>query len=138
MFESLWSGVGFFGPFWDHILSYWKVSLENPKHVLFMRYDEMKTDPTGQLMKIAEFLGCPFSGEEEKNGSVEKILEMCSLPNLISLEVNKTGTSINGMDYKNHFRKGIVGDWKNHLTPEMGNKIDMIMEERLKDSGLKF
>ncbi|KAG2263153.1 hypothetical protein Bca52824_070232 [Brassica carinata] len=63
---------------------------------------------------------------------------MCSLPKLRSLEVNMTGESVNGIDNKNHFRKGIVGDWKNYLTPEMGNKMDMIMEEKLKDSGLKF
>ncbi|KAF3531929.1 hypothetical protein DY000_02038432 [Brassica cretica] len=123
MFESFCSGVCLFGPFWDHILSYWKASLENPKRVMFMRYDEVKADTRGQLKKLAEFLGCPFSEEE---------------PSLGSLEVNKTGKSINGIDYKNHFRKGIVGDWKNYLTPEMGNKIDMIMEEKLKYSGLKF
>ncbi|KAL0891072.1 hypothetical protein Bca101_015055 [Brassica carinata] len=138
MFESFCSGVALFGPFWDHILSYWKASVENPKHVLFMKYDEMKTDPHGQLKKLAEFLGCPFSEEEEKNGCVDEILEMCSLPKLRSLDVNMTGESVNGIDNKNHFRKGIVGDWKNYLTPEMGNKMDMIMEEKLKDSGLEF
>ncbi|RID78833.1 hypothetical protein BRARA_A01620 [Brassica rapa] len=138
MFESFCSGVCLFGPYWDHILSYWKASLENPKRVMFMRYDEVKTDPHGQVKKLAEFLGCPFSEEEVNNGAVDEILEMCSLPSLSSLEVNKTGKSINGIDYKNHFRKGIVGDWKNYLTPEMGNKIDIIMEEKLKDSGLKF
>ncbi|CAF2071931.1 cytosolic sulfotransferase 3-like [Brassica napus] len=138
MFESFCSAVCLFGPFWDHILSYWKASLENPKRIMFMRYDEVNADTRGQLKKLAEFLGCPFSEEEVNNGAVDEILEMCSLPNLSSLEVNKTGRSINGIDYKNHFRKGIVGDWKNYLTPEMGNKIDMIMEEKLKDSGLKF
>ncbi|CAN7014576.1 unnamed protein product [Brassica rapa subsp. trilocularis] len=138
MFESFCSGVALFGPFWDHILSYWKANLENPNHVLFMKYDEVKTDPHSQLKKLAEFLGCPFSEEEEKNGCVDEILEMCSLSKLRSLEVNMTGESVDGIDNKNHFRKGIVGDWKNYLTPEMGNKMDMIMEEKLKDSGLKF
>ncbi|KAJ4870101.1 Cytosolic sulfotransferase 3 [Raphanus sativus] len=138
MFESFCSGVCLFGPFWDQILSYWKASLENPKRVLFMKYDEVKIDTRGQLKRLAEFLGCPFSEEEENNGSMDGILEMCSLASLSSLEVNKTGKSINGIDYKKHFRKGIVGDWKNYLTPEMGKKIDMIMEEKLKDSGLKF
>ncbi|KAG2238597.1 hypothetical protein Bca4012_023068 [Brassica carinata] len=138
MFESFCSGVCLFGPFWDQILSYWKASLENPKRVLFMRYDEVKADTRGQLKRLAEFLGCPFSEEEENSGAADEILEMCSLTNLSSLEVNKKGKSINGIEYKNHFRKGIVGDWKNYLTPEMGKKIDMIMEEKLKDSGLKF
>ncbi|CAN8273863.1 unnamed protein product [Cochlearia groenlandica] len=139
MVKSLSSGVFLFGPFWDHILSYWKASLEKPKQVLFMKYDDLKNDPYGQLKNLAKFLDCPFSEEEEeKGGCVDKILEMCSLSNLSGLEVNKSGKSNNGLEFKNHFRKGVIGDWKNYLSLEMGNKIDMIMEEKLKDSGLKF
>ncbi|KAJ4883387.1 Cytosolic sulfotransferase 1 [Raphanus sativus] len=138
MFESFCSGVGFYGPIWDHALSYWKGSLENPKNVLFMRYEELKTEPSAQLKRLAEFLGCPFTEEEEENGLVEKILELCSLDNLSGLEVNKTGKTWTNVDYKSYFRKGEVGDWKNYLTPEMETKIDMIIDEKLKGSGLTF
>ncbi|TVU05159.1 hypothetical protein EJB05_48312, partial [Eragrostis curvula] len=33
---------------------------------------------------------------------------------------------------------GKVGDWRNHLTEEMAKKLDRIIEEKLKGSGLAF
>jgi hypothetical protein len=36
------------------------------------------------------------------------------------------------------FRKGKVGDWANHMSEEMGQKLDSIIEEKLKGSGLTF
>ncbi|TVU05153.1 hypothetical protein EJB05_48305, partial [Eragrostis curvula] len=33
---------------------------------------------------------------------------------------------------------GKVGDWQNHLTEEMAQKLDCIIEEKLKGSGLAF
>ncbi|KAG2334562.1 hypothetical protein Bca52824_005742 [Brassica carinata] len=68
MFESLCRGVNFYGPIWDHVLSYWRGSLEDPSRVLFMKYEEMKEEPYAQLTRLAEFLGCPFTEEEEERG----------------------------------------------------------------------
>ncbi|CAN6805394.1 unnamed protein product, partial [Brassica oleracea] len=124
LFESLCRGVTFYGPFWDQVLSYWRGSLEDPSRVLFMKYEEMKEEPCVQLKRLAEFLGCPFTEEEEESGAVEKILELCSLRSLSDLEANKSGKTVNGVDHKFFFRKGEVGDWKNHLTPEMERRID--------------
>ncbi|XP_033144948.1 cytosolic sulfotransferase 1 [Brassica rapa] len=138
LFESLCSGVTFYGPFWDQVLSYWRGSLEDPSRVLFMKYEEMKEEPYAQLKRLAEFLGCPFTEEELESGSVDMILELCSLRSLSDLEINKSGKNVNGVDYKFYFRKGEVGDWKNHLTPEMESRIDMIIEEKLGGSGLSF
>ncbi|KAL0664128.1 hypothetical protein Bca4012_100965 [Brassica carinata] len=131
LFESLCEGVGSFGQFWEHVLSYWRGSLENPQRVLFMRYEEMKSAPSAQVKRLAEFLGCPFTEEEAEHGSVDKIVEFCSLRNLSGMEVNN-------VPHFTFFRKGEVGDFKNHLTPEMENKIDMTIEEKYKGSGLKF
>ncbi|CAF1696481.1 cytosolic sulfotransferase 1-like [Brassica napus] len=138
MFESLCRGVSFYGPIWDQVLSYWRGSLEDPSRVLFMKYEEMKEEPCVQLKRLAEFLGSPFTEEEEESGGVNKILELCSLRSLSDLEANKSGKTVNGVDYKFFFRKGEVGDWKNHLTPEMESKIDTIIEEKLRGSGLSF
>ncbi|KAJ4870007.1 Cytosolic sulfotransferase 7 [Raphanus sativus] len=138
MFESFCRGVSYYGPFWEHVLSYWRGSLEDSKNVLFLRYEELKVEPRGQVKRLAEFLGVPFSVEEEESGCVEKILDLCSLDNLKNLEVNKTGKTARGVEHKNFFRKGEVGDSKNYLTPEMEKKIDMIIEERFRGANLKF
>ncbi|CAN8308053.1 unnamed protein product [Cochlearia groenlandica] len=138
MFESFCNGVGFFGPYWGHVLSYWRGSLEDPKHVLFMRYEELKAEPSAQVKRLAEFLDCPFTKEEEESGSVDKVIELCSLSYLSNLDINKTGKSFGNLHHSVFFRKGEVGDSKNHLTPQMEKKIDMIIEEKFKGSGLKL
>ncbi|ESQ29130.1 hypothetical protein EUTSA_v10024068mg [Eutrema salsugineum] len=137
LFKSFCNGTFSYGPFWEHLLSYWRGSLEDPKRVLFMRYEEMKAEPHDQIKRLADFLGCPFTKEEEESGCVDEISDLCSLRNLSGLKINKTGKSYNS-DNKDYFRKGEVGDSKNYLTPEMENKIDMIIQEKLQGSGLKF
>lgn len=136
--EKFCRGVSLYGPFWDHVLGYWKESLEKPERVLFLKYEEIKEQPKAQLMRLAQFLGCPFSSEEETSGVVDDILKLCSFDNLSKLEVNKTGKLASGEEYKAFFRRGEVGDAKNHLTPEMMEKLDKMTEEKLHGSGLAF
>ncbi len=33
---------------------------------------------------------------------------------------------------------GMVGDWKNHFSPEMNQKLDLWIETNLEGTGLKF
>ncbi|KAL3372564.1 hypothetical protein AABB24_004887 [Solanum stoloniferum] len=45
MSDLFCKGVGIYGPFWDHVLDYWKQSIENPNKVLFLLYEEMREKP---------------------------------------------------------------------------------------------
>ena len=65
----------------------------------------MKAEPRDQIKRLADFLGCPFTKQEEHSGPVDKILDLCSLRNLRSLEVNKTGT-INNVEHRFFSVKG--------------------------------
>ncbi|KAA3463198.1 flavonol sulfotransferase-like isoform X1 [Gossypium australe] len=119
--------VNWYGPYWDHVLGYWKASLEHPDKFMFLKYEEMNEDTVLYLKKLAEFMGCPFSSEEQQKGMPEKIVKMCSFENIINLEVNKSGKHREGQgnleaENKIYFRKGKVGDWKDYLTPEMSTQ----------------
>ncbi|XP_023743078.1 cytosolic sulfotransferase 12 [Lactuca sativa] len=138
MFDLFCKGVFLYGPYWDHVLGFWNESLKRPKEVLFLKYEEMKEQPTTQVRKLAEFYGCPFTPEEEKEGIVDAILGLCSFESLSNMEVNKKGYLPTGEMKQAYFRKGEVGDWKNHLTAEMAEKLDMITECKFQGSGLKF
>ncbi|KAK6921041.1 Sulfotransferase domain [Dillenia turbinata] len=141
-FDLFCRGVCEYGPHLDHVLGYWKASLESPGKILFLKYEEMRKDPVKHVKHLAEFLGKPFSAEEEKAGVIEEIVKLCSFEKLTSLEVNKTGklALVPGMTIgnENFFRKGEVGDSKNHLTPEMIERLDKITEEKLKGTGFAF
>ncbi|KAL7205751.1 hypothetical protein ACSBR2_018638 [Camellia fascicularis] len=136
-FDMFCKGVMVFGPFWDHVLGYWKESLERPHKVLFLMYEDLKQDIALQMKRLAEFMGVPFSLEEERKGVIEEISKLCSISNLRELKVNKSGSLLQ-FEKKTLFRRGEVGDWVNHLTPEMVQRLNKIMEEKLDNSGLAF
>jgi len=137
-FENICRGVQSYGPFWNNVLSYWKASLERPDKVLFLKYEDLKEDIILNLKRLAEFLGFPFTEEEEKEGVIEEISRLCSFDSLKDLEVNKNGVRPSGMRNSAFFRKGETGDWGNHLSPSMAERFWKIVEEKLDGSGLTF
>ncbi|KAI4323587.1 hypothetical protein L6164_023181 [Bauhinia variegata] len=133
-FELYCKGVVGFGPFWTHMLGYWKESLERPNKVLFLTYEDLKRDIYSHLKRMAKFLDCPFTLEEERGGVIEELIELCSFEKMKELEVNKSGKSIKNFENKNLFRKGEIGDWVNHFSPWMVEKLSKVIEEKLGES----
>uniref|UniRef100_A0A0D9W7D1 Sulfotransferase n=1 Tax=Leersia perrieri TaxID=77586 RepID=A0A0D9W7D1_9ORYZ len=133
-------GVSPFGPYWDHVLGYWDAHVERPEQVLFFRYEEMRLDAAAHVRRLAEFVGVPFSAEEEEGGVVDAIVRLCSFDHMSGLEATKGGKTelvIGTVANNEFFRRGQVGDWANHLSPEMARRIDAITESRFKGSGLR-
>ncbi|KAF3448773.1 hypothetical protein FNV43_RR09486 [Rhamnella rubrinervis] len=93
-FNKYCRGCHGFGPFWDSVLGYWKASLENPEKVLFIKYEDLKEDIVSQSKRLANFLGVPFTMEEEQQGLIQEIAELCSLQNLKGLQVNQIGVRL--------------------------------------------
>ncbi|XP_065876512.1 cytosolic sulfotransferase 15-like [Euphorbia lathyris] len=137
-FDVYFEGRGWYGPYWDHVLGYWKESLENPNKVLFLKYEDMKEDIVSCLKRIAEFIGYPFTEEEERDGAIQEITEISSLSNLKNLEVNKTGLYLSTFPNKNYFRKGEVGKWVDHISPSKKKILENVMHEKLDGSGLSL
>ncbi|KAE8702930.1 Cytosolic sulfotransferase 14 [Hibiscus syriacus] len=137
-FDKFYNGIYAYGPFFDHVLGYWKASQENPNKILFLKYEDLKEDISSQLKHLAIFLGVPFTEDEEKQGVVEEIAQICSFEKLKELEVNKKGSHIMGIPHKEFFRKGKVGDWSNYLTPSMVERLEKLIHEKMEKSGLTF
>ncbi|KAL7081903.1 hypothetical protein ACP275_14G067500 [Erythranthe tilingii] len=136
-FDMFCDGIHLYGPFYEHMIGYWDAHLKNPDKVLFLKYEDLKDDIGLHVRKIAEFMGCPFSLEEEEQGLVEEISRVCSFENLKNLEVNKNGYSPSGIvKNSSYFRKGQVGDWANHLTPAMAERMEKLIKTKLQGSGL--
>ncbi|KAF7131978.1 hypothetical protein RHSIM_Rhsim09G0122400 [Rhododendron simsii] len=106
VFDMFCRGVSLYGPFWDHVLGYWKESLDKPNKVIFLKYEEMKENPNLHLRRLAELLGCPFLPEEEASGLGNEILRLCSFDNLSNLEVGNSGKLLTGEPNKAFFRRG--------------------------------
>ncbi|KAI3848627.1 hypothetical protein MKX03_010337 [Papaver bracteatum] len=105
---------------------YWHESLKRPEKVCCVKYEEMKKEPKLHLMKLAEFLGYPFSSDEEKHGIVDEI------------RCEQDGKIPSGVEKSSYFRKGETRDYVNYLTPEMIERLDQITEEKFRGSGLQY
>ncbi|XWS57905.1 hypothetical protein CRYUN_Cryun09bG0213100 [Craigia yunnanensis] len=110
-FEMFCQGIHSFGPFCDHVLGFWDAKQNNPNKII---------------------------KEEEKQGVGEEIAKLCCFENLKELEVNKSGKHPFGTPNKAYFRKGVMGDWRNYLTPMMVERFKKLIQEKLDKSGLTF
>ncbi|CAH8348836.1 unnamed protein product [Eruca vesicaria subsp. sativa] len=140
-FDMFCKGLSVYGPYLDHVLGYWKAHQENPNQILFLKYETLSADPLPHVKRLAEFMGYGFTAEEEKNGVVEKVVNLCSFETVKNLEVNK-GDDKEREDHPSpfpnsaYFRKGKIGDWENYLTPDMAARMDGLMQEKFKGTGL--
>lgn len=68
------------------------------------------------------------------------IVKLCNIETMKNVKINKEGEHGVFVSFKNSafFRKGKIGDWKEHITPDMAERIDMIIEQKLHGSGLMF
>ncbi|CAI9108356.1 OLC1v1007929C1 [Oldenlandia corymbosa var. corymbosa] len=138
VFDAFCEGTSHYGPFWDHILGYWKASLNNPEKFLFLQYEDLIKDIDSSLEKMAEFLGCSFTKEEENEGIVQEIAKLCGLQNLKNLECNKNGETehVRKNKHSSFFRKGEVGGWVGYLSPSMAERLQSLLRDKFAGSGL--
>ncbi|KAG5626854.1 hypothetical protein H5410_012072 [Solanum commersonii] len=142
-FKWFCQGKSGFGPYWDHVLGYWKASIEKPDRVFFFKYEDLKENTLGYVKKLAEFMGKPFSKEEQEHGVPQEIVAHCNFENLSNLEVNKSGMLLSEgtLQISNNvfYHKGEIGDWKkNYLMDDMAKLIDDITHDKFQSSGLTF
>jgi estrone sulfotransferase len=140
-FNNFCEGVVDYGPFWDHNLGYWRESIAKPDRILFLKYEEMMSEPVKFVKVLASFLRAPFTSEEEDAGVPGEVVRLCSFNTLSGVNNSQAGVIQRGnvvVKKSAYFRRGKVGDWVNHISKEMARKLDCIVEEKLKGSGLVF
>ena len=130
-FRLFMNGTVEFGLWFDNVLEWWKH--RDVENILFLKYEDMKKDHRGAVKKIAEFMGYDLK-EEIIDTIVEKSTFQSMKENPMSADVKKTRKP----DATDFFRKGVVGDWRSHFTPEQNAEFDAVYAEKMKGSGLDF
>ena len=97
----------------------------------------MKKDLTPAVTQIATFMGYNLTDDVIKNiveaTTFDKMKNnpVASKKMTFDAEFNKDGSG-------SFVRKGIVGDWKNHLSEEQSAMIDALVEKHIAGTGLVF
>ncbi|XP_013115829.2 luciferin sulfotransferase-like [Stomoxys calcitrans] len=120
--------------YWSHVLDYWKMRHE--PYILFMTYEEMQRDLKGVLQKLCTFLERP----QLKPDEMEKMLEHLSFEKMkANNQINATQALKNLSTTKEEFqflRRGVVGSYKDEMSPALQAKIDKWSSEFLAQHGL--
>ncbi|KAM8876376.1 sulfotransferase 1C2 [Synchiropus picturatus] len=122
------------GSWYDHVKGFWEEREKN--NILYLFYEDMKENPRREVERIMRYLDLSLSDEV-----INRIVELTSfkkmkenpMANYSCIPENVFDQSISPF-----MRKGEVGDWTNHFTPEQSKMFDEDYEKQMRDSNIPF
>ncbi|XP_069830984.1 amine sulfotransferase-like isoform X2 [Dendropsophus ebraccatus] len=132
--ELFLSGKVLGGSWFDHVIG-WDTHKED-FNILFVTYEEMIKDLRSAVKKICKFVAINLDEE-----AIDTVVEKATFKNMKHDPVaNYKFISNDVLDQSkgNFLRKGIVGDWKNHMTVAQSEMFDKVYKEKMRDLPIKF
>lgn len=116
-----------YAPFNEHVLDFWRI--RNEPNILFLFYEDMKTNMQRMVEDVMRFLGKKYSQQQVetlcKHLSVDSMRANPSCNNDTLVEkaksLNKNGKTAG--DFK-FIRKGEVGSFREEFSHEMNQKFE--------------
>lgn len=125
--EIFLSGNVAYGPYWRHVLEFWK--LRDEPNVLFNSFEDMKKDLCSVIRKTAHFLGRTL--DEEQVMLLAQYLSFESMKNNRAVNFHNRGPDNEVIDF---IRKGEVDQAKSELQPEVIERFDEWSKLHLRDT----
>ncbi|XP_023683860.1 sulfotransferase 6B1 [Paramormyrops kingsleyae] len=107
------------GCYFDYALA-WEERIDDP-NVLVVTFEDMKQDMCKGIEQIAQFYG--YSLTEDQVQSIAKASGFDAM--------KESSKKTHGRITDVIFRKGEVGDWKNHFTEDQSQEMDAAFEKHL-------
>uniref|UniRef100_A0A7G3AYZ2 Putative sulfotransferase 1 family member d1 n=1 Tax=Lutzomyia longipalpis TaxID=7200 RepID=A0A7G3AYZ2_LUTLO len=125
-----------YAPYDSHIIDFW--NMRNEENILFITYEEMKKDHPNVIRRVADFLGKSLTDEQVETLADHLTFDKMSKNESVNFEEErKTFDKMFNMkhdqkdnDY-NFIRKGKVGSYREEMTPEMIERFDAWIQERM-------
>ena len=92
-----------------------------------MWFEDMKKDLISVIRDVSHFIGYHLTE-----------LKILQLDDLLYIDNLRKISSESNPNFKKHFRKGIVGDWKNYFDDKNNVIWDKWIEENLKGTDIKL
>ena len=90
---------------------YLKQENEEEKQIHWIFYENLKNNTLEELIKLNDFL--------ESNLSINELKQIETMTNFENMKEQAKKTAFDELNSENHFRKGKVGDWKNHFNEDI-------------------
>ncbi|KAK3871889.1 hypothetical protein Pcinc_022990 [Petrolisthes cinctipes] len=124
-----------FGPYWPHVHQAWRRRSHPNLHLIF--YEDLKADFMTQLHLLDKFLGTNLGTQQMQN--VQHITEFTSMKSKGTPITDTASFNQSIMEKEGGFyRKGVAGDWKNTLSPELNQEMDKWIKDNIGDIPIKW
>ncbi|XP_029450298.1 sulfotransferase 6B1-like [Rhinatrema bivittatum] len=111
-FQHFMSGKVSFGSYFEYMLA-WNEHLDD-EDVMIITFEDMKENLVAGVKQIAEFFGYPLTQDQ--------IQEIANRGTFQSMKTKSQETY--GQFGQVLFRKGDIGDWKEHFSPAQSEEMD--------------
>lgn len=95
--------------------------MKNEPNVMFVLFEDMKSDLASVLRRLGVFLGGKYEEMLQNQNTIDTIMDGVNISKMHA-------TAVKGVDGA-FFRKGVIGDWRKHLTPEMVQRLNAKFKE---------
>ncbi|XP_028439820.1 sulfotransferase 1C1 isoform X2 [Perca flavescens] len=122
------------GSWYDHVKGYWMK--REKKNILYLFYEDMKGNPQREVERIMRYLDLSVSDE-----IISQIVELTSFKNMKENPMANYSwipAVVFDQSISPFMRKGEVGDWRNHFTPEQSKMFDEDYEKQMNDVNIPF
>ena len=162
-FELFINGQVDYNDYFDHLLSWW--SQRSNSNVLFLTFEYMKSDIRSTIKTIAKFFGEQYMKEIEEDPTlIDNIIKYSSFdymkarnkstmvafakenpidtsdPSVQKFRRVLHNLSASGDGPKRdheHFRKGVVNDWKNIMSSEQAERLNERFLQKVSGTGIE-
>ncbi|XP_027008839.2 sulfotransferase 6B1-like [Tachysurus fulvidraco] len=118
-FSDFMSGEVGWGSYFDHALA-WEKHMDDP-NVLIVTYEELKENLLEGIKKTADFFSFTLTDEQIQGIAGESTFSA----------MQSSSKTSHGKFGNVFFRKGEVGDWKNHFSEDQSKQMDEEFEKKL-------
>lgn len=133
-FQGFMDGTIAFGSWSQHVKDWWKIRQQ--KNVLYIFYEDMLEDPKREIKKVLKFIE-----KDLPDDVLEKIHQHTTFKAMKENKMSNYSTipsSVMDHNISPFMRKGVCGDWKNHLTVAQNEILDAYLEREMSDTDLTF
>jgi Sulfotransferase domain len=133
-FEYFINGEVDYGDYFDHLLP-WYHNHDN-KMMIFVLYEEMKSNIKREIIRIAQFLGGEFAAKVQNTKILHRVIDHSRFESMQQDQV-RWGVSERPNDMPPFIRKGQVGDWKNHFSGAQVRRLTEKFLSRTSGTGVE-
>ncbi|XP_030628174.1 sulfotransferase 6B1-like [Chanos chanos] len=118
-YSEFMSGEVPWGSYFDHAVA-WEKHINDP-NVMTVTYEELKQDLSGGVRQVSEFFGFSLTDSQVQTIAEESTFQA----------MKESSQDSHGQMGNVFFRKGEIGDWKNHFSQSQSEEMDAAFEKHL-------